>query len=384
MQPIFVDVAPVMIDWVMKSVSGTLDERVTDNLLKWRNGDKKPTFNQVESVSKATQIPLGYFFLQAPPEEIFPVLEYRTINGLNTDTPSRNLIDTINKMENVQEWMRNYMIESDSDRLAIVGAGEGVSNPQTIANSIRKVLDIKPEWYKSVRNMADAFTFFRRKLENAGVLVMLNGIVGNNTHRVLDINEFRAFTLIDEYAPLIFINSNDSQSAKLFSLLHELAHVWLGLDNFYNDRHGNANGIDSVEVICNAVASEILIPNTLFRAEWQSAKNQDVLLKISETQSVFKCGIVVIARKALDNQYINKAQYQTIVDEAIEQFRASRKKASGGNYYATAASRIDNRFLMALDSSVREGKTQYSDAFHITNTNRTTFLNLMEAVRGAG
>lgn len=317
-------------------------------------------------------------FLQTPPTEAFPLLQYRTIGSIDADTPSRDLVDTINDMESVQEWMHGYMIESDYDRLAIVGCKKNESNPLAIVNSIQETLNIKADWYKNVKNVAEAFRFFRKKLENIGIIVMMSGIVGNNTHRSLDINEFRAFTLIDEYAPLIFINANDSQGAKLFSLLHELAHIWLGIDNFFNDRYGNANGVDSVEVICNAVAAEMLVPNILFKDEWQRTQNQDVMLKLSQLQSVFKCGVVVIARKALDNQYINKTQYQAIVDEAITQFRNSRKEASGGNYYTTAASRVDNRFLIALDNSVREGKTQFTDAFRLTNTNRKTFSSLME------
>ena len=245
-------------------------------------------------------------------------------------------------------------------------------------------MEIKKDWYKDINDATEAFRFFRKRLEDIGILVMMSGIVGNNTHRPLDISEFRAFTLIDEYAPLIFINANDSQSAKLFSLLHELSHIWVGVDNFYNDRYGNANTVSAVEVICNAIAAEILVPNELFVTEWGKMRGQDALIKVSEAKKIFRCGVVVAARKALDNQYINKTQYQAIVDEAIAQFHDSRRGASGGNYYATAASRIDKRFLIALDNSTKEGKTQFTDAFRLTNTNRNTFSNLMEKVRGIG
>jgi len=381
---IAVDVSPEVIDWVMRSVTNNLNDGVLENLIKWKTGDKKPTFNQVETISKATRIPLGYFFLQTPPVETFPILQHRTIGSQSADTPSRELIDTINDMENIQEWMRSYMIESDYDCLAVVGCKKNERNPHEVVKSVRKELEIKKDWYKDINDATEAFRFFRKRLEDIGILVMMSGIVGNNTHRPLDISEFRAFTLIDEYAPLIFINANDSQSAKLFSLLHELSHIWVGVDNFYNDRYGNANTVSAVEVICNAIAAEILVPNELFVTEWGKMRGQDALIKVSEAKKIFRCGVVVAARKALDNQYINKTQYQAIVDEAIAQFHDSRRGASGGNYYATAASRIDKRFLIALDNSTKEGKTQFTDAFRLTNTNRNTFSNLMEKVRGIG
>ena len=384
MSSIAVDVSPEVIDWVMRSVTNNLNDGVLENLIKWKTGDKKPTFNQVETISKATRIPLGYFFLQTPPVETFPILQHRTIGSQSADTPSRELIDTINDMENIQEWMRSYMIESDYDCLAVVGCKKNERNPHEVVKSVRKELEIKKDWYKDINDATEAFRFFRKRLEDIGILVMMSGIVGNNTHRPLDISEFRAFTLIDEYAPLIFINANDSQSAKLFSLLHELSHIWVGVDNFYNDRYGNANTVSAVEVICNAIAAEILVPNELFVTEWGKMRGQDALIKVSEAKKIFRCGVVVAARKALDNQYINKTQYQAIVDEAIAQFHDSRRGASGGNYYATAASRIDKRFLIALDNSTKEGKTQFTDAFRLTNTNRNTFSNLMEKVRGIG
>ena len=385
MPAVMVDVAPVIIDWVIQSTSSTnIDTGIISKLIKWRSGEKKPTFNQVESVSKATRIPLGYFFLQSPPAESFPVLQYRTIDSVYTGNPSRDLVDTINDMESIQEWMHGFMIDSGYDKLNFVGSCRYEKDKKAVVQNFLKTLNISADWYKKVNAKTDAFKYFRSKFEEIGILVMMSGIVGNNTHRSLEIEEFRAFTLIDDYAPLIFINSNDSQGAKLFSLLHEVAHIWFGVSNFYNDRYGNANDVNEIEVLCNAVAAEILVPSNYFEIEWARQNGQQLNRKIQLLANIFSCGGVVIARKALDARYISKDQYQNIVDEAIQQFKSSRKKNSGGggDYYATAATRIDNRFIVALDNSVREGKTQFTDAYRLTNTNRMTFSNLVEEVRG--
>jgi len=384
MPSVFVDVEPVIIDWVMRYTSAVKNTDIIDYLLKWKNGEKKPTFNQIESVSKATHIPLGYFFLKSPPNEDFPIIQYRTIDSIKAENLSRDMIDTLNHMESIQSWMRDYMVDSGYDKLHFVGSSHSGQSSQDIVNHFREVLQIPIDWQKHIIAGTDAFKFFRERLERIGILVMMNGIVGNNTHRGLSIEEFRAFTLVDEYAPLIFINANDSSSAKLFSLLHEFVHILLGTNNFYNDRYGNADGVSAIETICNAVTAEILVPSSLFRNEWRRLANNNKTEKLQSLSASFKCGIITIARKALDNKFIDKDDYKAVVDEAVQHFYSSRGKSKGGDYYATTATRLDNRFLIALDNSVREGKTQYTDAFRLTHTNRKTFSNLMDEVRGNG
>jgi len=383
MPSVHVDIAPEVIDWVIHSATDVSnDVDVLDKLIKWQNGIKKPTFSQIESVSKKTRIPLGYFLLQSPPVEDFPILQYRTIDSITTQNPSRNLVDTINDMESTQEWMRDYLIDYGYGQLSFVGSCKNENDKKNIVENILNMLGLAVNWHEKVKNKDEAFKFFRKRFENAGILVMMSGIVGGNTRRKLDIEEFRAFTLYDEYAPLIFINANDSPSAKLFSLLHEGAHLWLGINNLYNDRYGNAANVSSIEVLCNAVAAEILVPSEKFRAEWGNLKNKPLSSKVQQLSNTFKCGAIVIARKALDYRYISKSDYKTIVDETIQRYNEMREKASGGDYYITNASRIDNRFLIALDSSTKEGKTQYTDAYRLTNTNRKTFSTLVDEVRG--
>jgi len=383
MPSVHVDVAPEVIDWVINSATDiSADVDVLDKLIKWQNGDKKPTFNQIESISKKTRIPLGYFLLQSPPVEEFPILQYRTIDSLTMQNPSRNLVDTINYVESVQEWMRDYLVDYGYGRLSFVGSCKNEKNKKNIVKNMLDALSIKSNWHDEVKTKEEAFRFFRKRFEDAGILVMMSGIVGNNTRRSLDIEEFRAFTLYDEYAPLVFINANDSSSAKLFSLLHEATHIWLGENNLYNDRYGNADKVSDTEVLCNAVAAEILVPSEKFKAEWANITQKRLSNKVQLLSGIFRCGTIVIARKALDHHYIKKSEYIAIVDEAMQRYIELRQKTSGGDYYVTTASRIDNRFLIALDSSTKEGKTQYTDAYRLTNTNRKTFSTLVDEVRG--
>ncbi len=376
-----------IIDWLMQKIEGeNPSSSIFEILNQWKSGEKKPTFNQVKELSKKTNIPLGYFFLETPPIEECKVVEYRTVDSLNAQNLSRNLIDTVDHMLNIQEWMRNYLIENGYGQLEFVGLGNGLDNPMIIANSIRKILGLDIEWYKESKSIDESYKRLRSTSEKSGILVMMNGIVGSNTHRPLNIREFRAFTLIDNYAPLIFINTNDTDGGKVFSLLHEVAHIWLGVNDFYNDQYGIASKVNTTEKICNAVAAEILVPHDIFIELWNQS-NVEHINKIEEIAKIFKCSRSVVARRALDMKFITNVQYSIIIEECITQYEIwiegkKTKKSSGGNYYSTMASRIDPRFMNALASSAREGRTQYTEVYRLTNTNRTTFDKLIN--RGGG
>lgn len=380
-----INISQDVLKWIVAhSQTDSINKTVRKYLDLWQS--KTPTFNQIEKVSKATGIPLGYFFLKKPPMEDLSLLEYRTIDSLELQNPSRNLIDTIHDMERIQDWMRNYLHSKNEPRLYFVGSSVINNNPEVIVKSIRNTLNIEEKWFEKQDNADESFKYLRSLISNLGIIIMMNGIVSNNTHRTLEIDEFRAFTLVDEYAPLIFINSNDSINGKLFSLLHELAHIWLGINNFFNDRYSIETKVKKSEKLCNAVAAEILVPQTLFLKNWRNIKENDIEIKIAKVSHYFKCGYTVIARKALDNNLLSYELYNKIARTAVTIYNEKRKrdkeKDSGGNYYRTLANRIDQRFLGALYNSLAEGKTLYSDAFRLTNTNRTTFANLIDQIRG--
>lgn len=387
MPSVNVEIAPSIIQWIMgQKQYENIGSDWLEKLSRWKSGAEQPTFSQIEKVSKVLNIPLGYFFLQTPPQEDLSLLKYRTVDSLSNHDPSRNLIDTINEMKNIQEWMREYAIKNTNNELKFVGLLKDCFDCNKIVKSIRNELGIDLDWFKQMTDERMAFHTLRNKLESCGVIVMMSGIVRQNNRRKLDIDEVRAFALSDPYAPLIFINTNDSRGAKLFSLLHELTHLWLGSDDFYNGSAGEDSGVSKIETLCNAVAAELLVPNVLFKEGWMNlSKDLDALIKIESLSSFFKCGITVIARRAFDHGFISKDTYQMAANIALQRYQEQKDKLKdnkGGNYYATLASRMDGRFVRALNSSLNEGTVTPSEVYRLTNTNRKTFSELVEKKRG--
>ena len=383
MPKVNVNIQNNVIQWVLNQTSEEQLGLDLMNIIKqWLDGTKTPTFNQIEEVSKKSNIPLGYFFLKTPPVEKIDLLEYRTIDSIELANPSRNLIDTIFEMERIQDWMKEYRQDTGFDILPLVGSLKHLNDAKLISREIRKDLDLDIDWYNNVKDISDAFSYIREKLDEVGVVVMQSGVVGKNTHRSLNIDEFRAFAMVDEWAPLIFINSVDSHGAKLFSLFHEIAHIWLGEDDLYNDRR-NIGNVRELEILCNSIASEILVPTDEFNRLWNEIKEKDTRNKISLITQAFKCSESVIARKALDNKRIEKDLYTEIIDEAIEAYKTMRENdSSGGNYYATLKTRLDACFVRALCESISSGRTTFTEAYRLTNTSRKTFAEVAMRLGG--
>ena len=376
-----VDIKDVLIDWVIQQAQYEhLDNTVLDLLLKWKSGEKKPTFKKIEEVSRITHIPFGYFFLNAPPEENISLVDFRTIDSEHMQNFSRNLIDTINSMQRVQDWMADYYQENGYDPSPYVGCCNINESHETIAEDIRSKLGITKDWFTLCKDSSEAFRYLRKRISALGIMVMRSGIVGNNTSRKLSLNEFRAFTLINEYAPLIFINSNDTENGKLFSLLHELAHVWLGKNSLYNEPYDSQENISCLEQICNAVAAEILVPDELFAEQWH---NHD----LDKLSKYFRCSKFVIIRKALENGFISRDDFNRtllMLQNEYHQWQQNKKaKSGGGDFYKNLAAKWDRTFINALNETTRNGLTQYAEAYRLTDTQNSSFAKLIQEINNS-
>ena len=384
MPTVNVNIQPAILTWALSQTSEEkLGAKLMNNVKQWLDGSKSPTFNQIEDFSKKSQIPLGYFFLQTPPVEQIDLLEYRTLDSVELVNPSRNLIDTIHEMEAVQDWMVDYRREMKYDAVAVVGSLKGHSDVETIAGRIRADLGLEKGWYRECADSSGAFNKVRRLLEECGVVVMMSGIVGKNTHRALDVNEFRAFAMVNDMAPLIFINGADSLGGRLFSLFHEIVHIWIGENDLYNDRRYSGEGVKAIEVICNAVAGELIVPKAHFIENWMKNTNDDTYQKIKELAKYFHCSESVLARRALDNGKISKSIYNQVVSDVIEAYiQSKQEKGSGGDYYRVARSKLDGVFVRALCESVSSGRTSYTEAYRLTNTTSKTFSEVASGLGG--
>jgi len=316
-----VSIKPELLRWAIDRSGLAEEELRADARLKkldeWLSGDRKPTLRQLELFAGKTMTPLGYLFLDTPPEEPLPIPDFRTRGDAPIGRPSPNLIETIHTMQRRQAWMREYLIEEGQAPLEFVGSGRNLRNVVSLAARMRNTLGLNVDWAEQHGTWEDARRTLRNSAERIGVLVPTAGVVGLNTRRQLDPEEFRGFVLCDEYAPLIFVNGADSKSAQMFTMAHELAHLWVGRGGLFNLIQTMPHD-DATEQSCNKTAAEFLVPGHKLRERWDGLKQtRNPFERIARS---FKVSPVAGARRALDLGLISRKRFFDFYAEEMAEF----------------------------------------------------------------
>ncbi len=384
-----VSVKAELIRWAIDRSGLSFDELATKfpALDKWQTGDKQPTMKQLEAFAKRTMTPFGYLFLAAPPAESLPIPDFRTVGDTPIGRPSPNLLDTIHDMQRRQQWMRDYLIEQGQEALPFLGSFKELGRIKALAVRIRETLGLENDWSEKCPTWEDALRQLRSAIEDIGIMVSTSGVVGLNNKRKLDPEEFRGFVLCDRYAPLIFVNGADSKSAQMFTLAHELAHIWLGKDGIFNlIQTMPAN--DETEKFCNRVAAEFLVPADKLSDRWPQVENSDK--PFQKLSRGFKVSPLVAARRALDLELISRTRFFAFYNQYQREWQAAKeeKQTTGGNFYLTQDVRLGRRFAYAVVQAVREGQLLYREGYQLTGLKGDTFeryaARLTRQMRGQG
>lgn len=353
---------------VLAKKVGTKPERVVD----WEQTGHL-SFSQAQKLAKATYTPFGYLYLRTPPEERLPIPDFRTVGGAGVRRPSPNLIDILDDALQRQDWFRDYLIAYGEDPIAYVGS---LAITMPIAEAVvrmRRVVPFGVAARADARTWEEALTLQIEQIESSGILVMRSGIVRSNTHRSLEVDEFRGFAIADQYAPLIFINGRDSLAAQMFTLAHELVHIWAGVSGVSN--LDNTYPVDRAEErFCNQVAAELLVPETELRQQWPEACRQ--AQPVAWLLRQFKVSSLVVLRRLNDLGLIDLDTFQRLYREEVERFRAiAAERAGGGDFYRTQRTRSGRRFARALIESTLEGRTPYRDALRLLGISKVGTFN---------
>lgn len=347
---------------------------------EWLEGEVQPTLKQLEKFARATHAPFGYFFLPAAPEERLPIPHYRTLKEQESQRPSPELLETIQTMQVRQEYMREFIREEDNEILPYVGSVTVTTDAKLIAQNIRTSLGLGANWASALPTWQEALRALEDAVERVGILVMANGVVGNNTHWPLKVEEFRGFALVDEYAPLVFINARDGKAAQMFTLAHEVAHIWFGHSAAFDLRRLEPAD-NEIEQACNRVAAELLLPEDELRAQWLRVRGAT-----EPHQAIarhFKVSALVAARRAKDAGLITRNEFFQFYEEYLTDERRQREESEDeGNFYATQARRVGRRFGQAVIRATREGKLLYNEAFKLTGLRGKTFDQFAARVLG--
>lgn len=370
-----VSVRAELLEWACDRAGVGTDEAAQrfPHLPAWISGEVQPTLKQIESFASAVHAPIGYLFLPEPPVERVPIPDFRTMADELVEHPSPDLLDTIYLCQQRQEWYRDYARTIGESPLGFVGSANPNSDVVATAGKIRRQLGFDLEERRELPTWTDALRRFIEQADESGVMVMVSGVVGSNNRRKLDPEEFRGFALSDDLAPLAFINGADTKAAQMFTLAHELAHIWIGQTGLSDVTPASAPD-DRVEEWCNRVAAETLVPLALVREDYRS--NAELWDEVARLARRFKVSTLVILRRLHDARKLSREEFWQAFNVELERLRAI-PRGSGGNFYLTQAARLSKRFARALVAHTLEGQTLHRDAFRLLGFSKlSTFRKL--------
>ncbi|WP_081058258.1 ImmA/IrrE family metallo-endopeptidase [Burkholderia vietnamiensis] len=325
--------------------------------------DGKLTVTQAERLAKRAGIPFGFLFLDAPPAYEKPRIP--DLRQMQESLPlSTNFYETLEDIIAKQQWFVEYLSDVGAGEIPFVGRFHAkTATAPEVARDIQRELALSDDDRRTSPDAGAYFSALSKKAEARGILVFKTSYVKSNTRRSISENEFRGFAIADRYAPVAFVNGNDVEVAAVFTLIHEIAHIWLGVTGVSDLPPTNIG--NPVERLCNRVAADILVPSHVFQSRWQGIESLDTVA------AYFRVSKVVIARRALDSGLISQQQYQLVAQNSKK-----RKPKGKPSALITIPIRNSKRFTRTIVASAMSGKTLLRDAANLLNVKPDTVVSL--------
>lgn len=362
-------ISPEMLQWAINR-AGLSIKKLHKKTSKWLSGEAKPTFKQATSIAKKLQIPFGYLYLKSPPQEQEIIPDLRTIDNIAKKEPSLLLKTIIADMSVKQEWYKDYIKNTDYHIDKVVGRFQINDNKDLVCKDIEKNLNLKDLIGKRQKKEYMLNQLIQR-IENLGILVMRDSILRGNTKAPLSLEEFRGFTIYDDLAPLIFINTRDSKAGQIFTLLHEIAHLWIGQGGLSDVKYNSNN---KIELYCNEIAANILMPIDMISAEFKNAGDE----WLNDLSNIFSVSTFSVLNRLRTLEILDYKDYKEFYDEELENFNNTKKlKKPSGMPSIQVMAKIKNGSLLsfAVVTAVLEGKETYSDGAKLLGYKNTDIIS---------
>lgn len=377
-------ITPHVLKWARESARMTEETAAAkvsvtvDKLRAWEEGTNQPTIRQAQDLAKAYKRPFALFFLPEVPRDFQPLQDFRKSGSKYLTTSS---IFIIREIQQKQAWISDVYSENQEDKLAFVGRFSIKDNPQAVARDILDVLKINPASYKTDnpnKEWIDA-------AETNGIFISRSSFI--HTRLKLDSEELQGFAIADPYAPFVFVNSDDWNAPQLFTLVHELAHIWIaetGISNEVEPDIKHKDKFHPVELFCNEVAANALMPKEIvLRFESMSFQTSKDLFKVSKQLGVSSFALLV---RLLNLNIISTSTYQKLkkqadIDYAEYLKRDAEKKAKlkakdkpgGPNYFLLQLNRNSRLFTQTVLDAFRGGFIEPSLASSLLNVQVNKF-----------
>lgn len=362
-------ITPSVLEWAIKR-AGVSAESIHKKAEQWVSGKARPTFKQAVDLAKTLQIPFGYLWLKEPPKEQEIIPDLRTIGNGGLAQIPLELKTVVNDVKQKQEWFKEYAKTNGILKCKAIGRFKGSDDTQEIADDVTARLEIQDlvgsgcDKDRMLKNLIE-------RIEKLGILVMRNGILRGNTKKKLNLNTFRGFAIFDEFAPLIFINTNDSKAGQIFTLMHEVAHLWIGQSGISDLDIQNHN---EIELICNEIAAKILMPKTKIQEAFREFDDDRRFESIADR---FGVSTLAVLNRLRSLSLLAPRRYQELYNAELERLSRIPKTRPSGAPPPEVMVRVRNGYLFtfAVTRSVLSGDETYTNGASLLGFKNTDLIN---------
>jgi Zn-dependent peptidase ImmA (M78 family)/DNA-binding XRE family transcriptional regulator len=388
-----VPINPQLMRWARQRAKLTVDELARklhlkpDRISRWESGEVQPSWSQAQKLARVLHIPFGYLFLSQPPQTVLPTIaDFRTMPSPTAGRFSPELEDALNDALRKRDWLRERRISEGAPPLPFVGRFTTGAPTSQVAEDIRRHLNLPTPPAAGLKSWRDHLERLITRAEDAGVVVLQSGVALGDNRRPLSVQEMRGFTLADEYAPVIFINTRDSIAARIFTLAHELAHLWSGTSGVSNPIPGDTPETPPVERFCNRVAGELLVPRESLLIAWQqhertNGRPSQLEERIQALAQTFRVSVFVVLIRAYESDLISRSALDTAYQRAQQEMSPPESQGDGGgDFYRTLRSRNGRVFVDEVLLALRQGEMLYREAATLLNVRVSTLERALERI----
>lgn len=353
-----------------------------ERLKQWEEGTESPSPNQLKEIAKAYRRPILTFFLQEAPRNESFLRDFRTIGEQPVNYhKSPEFAALVRRIEALQKNTKMLLEDGEHERVAFIGSINTTEEINSTVNKIRQALDFPFDQQQKISDKNALLGVLRERAESVGIFIIFEGNLGS-WHTDIPPDVFRGLVISDDTAPFIVINPNDSKAAQLFTLVHELVHLWLGdngVSNF-DSLHVSHGSTHQREKYCNEAAAEFLVPKKWLKFYWRNLTQDGLKKNIKSLSAKFKASEICVARRLFDLNFINKEtyweQYALYTARLKELRRKQREKETGPNPTIIKRYRLGTKLVHTIGDAAQEGRISELEASQLLNLKIENFYDI--------
>uniref|UniRef100_UPI00404A9E7D ImmA/IrrE family metallo-endopeptidase n=1 Tax=Fulvivirga sp. TaxID=1931237 RepID=UPI00404A9E7D len=375
-------ITPKVLKWARESAKMTLEvaaskvNKTAVQLEEWEEGNNHPTIKQAEKLAKVYKRPFALFFLPDIPNDFQPLQDFRKSDSKELTTGS---IFIIREIQQKQSWLSEVIEESGDSPLSFIGKYNISSSPKVVANDIVNTLEIQEDFSQE----SSPIKYWIDKIEAQGIYVSRTSFI--HSKLLLDKHELQGFAIADQYAPFIFINSQDWDAPQLFTLIHELAHLWIAETGISNDIELESKNSNPIEMFCNEVAANVLMPENVIKylddsvfANSKSVYKKAKLMGVSSFALLVRSMKLSVISMSKYNELKSEAQldFEEFLKKEEEKKLKAKEREGGPNPYLLRVNKNSRLFTQFVLDAFRGGSIEPTQASNLLNTSVNNFSKL--------